>query len=231
MSFGGLGPFSHNEIQIRSYVEFSKSVNLEMDPVCLNAITQSNFQADSFFPEQDIYHCDNGNFVGCSRRFHELIQSSYYATQIESLRDIGYAMHIIQDFYAHSNWVEIVENDQTIAPIENLDTYFANIIFPDLQSGLVPMLPIQLQEQYDCFFKPQEEWRKNIPGATHACMAKDSNTSTRGGRLSFGIPWKTYHELAGELAVKHSTKLLLKLYKTNHPTILRCMQPKSLEGA
>jgi hypothetical protein len=225
-SFGIPGPYSHKEIELKVYAEFAVSKNIELNFLCTNSISQFNFQSDVFFPKNDQYHCDNSNFVGCSSLFHELITDSYKVDTLSGLRKIGLALHIVQDFYAHSNWVEIVENSQTLAPFEMMRNPTVLLLFPNLQSGLVGYIPIEIEDQYECYFEKQNRWKYLIAGATHSCMEKDSNNSQRGGALSFGVPTKTYHELAGELAVKHSVRILNELFTKNNPALLSCLTPK-----
>lgn len=225
-SFGIPGPYSHEEIQLKTLAGFAATKNVEINYFCANILTQSNYQVDAFLPNNDNFHCDNSNFVGCSNTIYKLIKESYINDSITGLRKIGYSLHIIQDFYAHSNWVENVENSEFLAPIELMRNPAFLLLFPNIQSGWVGYIPIDLEEQYECFLEKQDRWKLALPGSTHACMSKDSNKTLRGGALSIGNPTKTYHELAGELAIKHSIKLLNELYSKNHPALLGCIVPK-----
>ena len=82
-----------------------------------------------------------------------------------------------------------------------------------------------------CFLFPEAEWGLHILGATHGCMEKDSNYSLRGATiadspLGFG---RTYHEIAGELAIDHTVKLLQYFYDRKHPHLMSCLVP-SFQG-
>lgn len=225
-SFGISGPYTHEVIQLKAYEGFAASKSVELNYACINMLTQFNYQADVLHMKNDSNHCDNSNFIGCSKGLHDLLEESFTSDSISGLRKIGMALHIAQDFYAHSNWVEIMESSTTLAPIEMMRNPAVVLLFPNLQSGLVGYIPIDLEDQFDCFFEKQEMWKYAVKGATHACMEKDSNKSERGGALSFGVPMKTYHELAGELAVKHSIKILDDLYRRKNPALLSCIVPK-----
>jgi hypothetical protein len=57
------------------------------------------------------YHCDNEQLSECSlviQRTYEVALRSALAKKIDYAWDfLGYALHALQDFYAHSNWVEM----------------------------------------------------------------------------------------------------------------------------
>jgi hypothetical protein len=225
-SFGGGGPFDHQVIQISAFERFTEDKPFEINFFCMNAIIQGNYSADGNYADLDAYHCDNSNFVGCSQTLNNLMESTNSINLGSGLINLGLGMHIIQDFYAHSNWTEIVENDVILAPIRRLNNPAIYLLFPNLQSGTVPLIPFNTNVQVDCFLKNNDEWGKFIEGATHSCISKDDNLSIRGGTYSKGNPLKTYHEIAAELAIKHSVQLLNELYKKKNPVILKCLTPK-----
>lgn len=227
VGFGMRGPYTHEKINEEAFKLFSKRTGFEVRYDCAEMINQYNFQADVYYPNKPEYHCDNSEFYRCSALLEKLKTSALRDPNlITTLRKIGLSTHIVQDFYSHSNWVEITRSSFAIAPIENLKEFF--IIAPNLQSGWHPFSPEGTpQDSVDCYLKPEQEWGQWILGATHGCMEKDSNYSLRGitiadSPISFG---RTYHELAGELAIEHTTKLLQYYYDKRAPQFMTCMIP------
>lgn len=229
--FGLRGPYSHEKINQEAFKIFAKNTGFEVRVDCAELINQTNYQADVHLPLKPEYHCDNSEFFKCSRELDILKNRSFKDPNfITSMRQIGLSTHIVQDFYAHSNWVEITRNSYVIAPLENLkDSYVA---IPNLQSGYHPFSPEGgVMDMVGCFLFPEAEWGLHILGATHGCMEKDSNYSLRGATiadspLGFG---RTYHEIAGELAIDHTVKLLQYFYDRKHPHLMSCLVP-SFQG-
>jgi hypothetical protein len=225
--FGMRGPYTHEKINQEAFKLFSKRTGFEVRIDCAEMINQYNFQADVFYPNKPEYHCDNSEFYRCSALLENLKTSGIKDPNlVTTLRKIGLASHIVQDFYAHSNWVEITRTSYAMAPIENLKEFF--ILAPNLQSGWHPFSPEGTPEDsVECYLKPQDEWGQWILGATHGCMEKDSNFSLRGftiaeSPVAFG---RTFHELAGELAIEHTAKLLQYFYDKRSPQFMSCMVP------
>jgi hypothetical protein len=228
-SFGLKGPYTHDRINQEAFLRFTQKTGFEISYVCAEMLNQANFQADVFFPSKPEFHCDNSEFYKCSLQLDKLKRKAFdQFTYTESLQSIGMSMHIVQDFYAHSNWAEITKSSSVIAPIENFKEGFF-LLFPNLQSGDHPYsLEGEPIDMVNCYLEEEENWDKRIKAGTHACLEKDSNYSFRGGRiangpLSFG---KTYHEIAGEMAVEHTTKLLIYYYNSKHPHFMSCLSPK-----
>lgn len=223
--FGPRGPYSHHRINHEAYKEFAKRTGFELRIDCVEQINQANIQADTQYPMQAEYHCDNSEFYRCSALLDNLTSRSQKDPNVlTSLRKIGLATHIIQDFYSHSNWVEMTQNSYVTAPVENLKEFF--LLVPNLQSGWHPFSPEgNMEDSIDCYYHPESDWGHKLIGATHGCMEKDSNFSIRGGTISSGPMafGRTYHEIAGELAAQHTADYLVSLYKKNHPQILGCM--------
>lgn len=225
--FGMRGPYTHDRVTDEAFRLFAKRTGFEIRYDCAELISQSNTQADVFYPMKPEYHCDNSEFYKCSHQLDKLkSQSLKNPNYIDSIRQIGLSTHIVQDFYAHSNWVEIARNSYTMAPIENLKEFF--LMVPQLQSGYHPFSPEgEIQDMVDCYLFPEELWGNHILGATHGCMEKDSNFSLRGSTIAdspFGFG-RTYHEIAGELAIEHTAKLLQFFFDRRHPHLMSCLVP------
>lgn len=227
--FGPRGPYDHATINHRAFKEFTERTGFEIRLDCAEHLNQSNLQADTQYPMHAEYHCDNSEFYRCSALLENLTSGSLRdVNYLTSIRKIGMATHIIQDFYSHSNWVEITRMSYAVAPLENLKDFY--LLVPNLQSGWHPFSPEGTPEEMsDCFLRPEEEWGNRIFGATHGCMEKDSNLSIRGGTIATGplAFGRTYHELAGELAITHTANYLESLYKKNHPILMSCLVPKT----
>ena len=135
-------------------------------------------------------------------------------------------LHLIQDFYAHSNWVENAGFSMLLAPIEA----FSWLPPPaNLQTGLYPEYVSPPSLQLDCYLFPVEDWGLRIHGATHGCMNKDSERQFRGITVVPGSPGITYHRLAAEYAKLHSVEFLNEMAKAN-PWFKTCFRPPYVGG-
>lgn len=72
---------------------------------------------------ENAFHVDNCAFAASSAYVAEqwrLIESAGQPHDLGSVKALGRLLHAVQDFYAHSNWIELHQNAATI-PLWNLD--------------------------------------------------------------------------------------------------------------
>ncbi|BDA77306.1 hypothetical protein LPTSP3_g02360 [Leptospira kobayashii] len=224
--FSSFGPYTHREITFQAMEQFADDTKFEIAAPCAELIMQGNLQGDKLFPDRTEFHCDNSNFQGCSENLEKIVNEGKQLSGDPTLIRVGRGMHVIQDFYSHSNWAEMVAPLPILAPVEDMRnvSYIKN-----LQSGMYPYSHESINDQMDCFTAPESDWKIGLVGATHACMHKDGNNSIRGGTDVPGIG-RTYHEFAGELAVAHTKKYLMSWYKSGHPGFLSCLVVKVGNG-
>jgi hypothetical protein len=95
----------------------------EFDKPCLPAVWHSSQAYDQQFhaPED---HFDNEYVLQGMARLRMLktrvVRFSTEGHYIEARKLLGMALHTVQDFYAHSNWVEL-RNQKTFAALDSLD--------------------------------------------------------------------------------------------------------------
>jgi hypothetical protein len=210
-AFGGAGPYNHLEITRLALDRYAAESGVELTTACQELIMQGSVVSDSLqYAHLDMFHCDNNNIPGCSYKLDELTreaeQSVFFPT---TMNKIGQSLHIIQDFYSHSNWVEINGFNFFLAPIE----VFKDIPPPvQVQTGVFPdVLVGNLQLQFNCYLNPQSTWTDYIPGATHGCLNKDSGLTPRGASYVPGGFGMTYHDLAAEYAIRHTVEYMKRL--------------------
>lgn len=228
-AFGGAGPKNHLIITYDALERFSHETGWQVSILCSEIIAQGSVISDNGTNgSNDTLHCDNNDIAGCSYRLDQFKQEANRAiSQNDSLLRMGQALHIVQDFYSHSNWVEIFGLSMVQAPLEQF-----KIVPPpvDLQTGFFPDRFPDQDAQRACFFMPKERWSTYIYGATHACLNKDSNANLRGGSFGINTAGITLHELAAQYAVNHSVQLL-KYYSVHNPNFNMCFQRMgSLKG-
>jgi Heterokaryon incompatibility protein Het-C len=224
--FGPQGPNTHITITLDAIDRFGYEAGWEVDPYCAEWMNQA-----SVFPDQSqngldyALHCDNSEIAVCSLRLDILKNQAEHAAGVEnSIRWMGHALHIIQDFYAHSNYVEYHGPLVIPAPLER---YKDSLMPPELQSGYFPDVFPDLNAQLLCYLQPEERWGQRIYGATHACINKDGNRTLRGGRLHPAGGGLTYHELAAQYAREHSVQFLHEMADRN-PWFRMCLRPRIL---
>lgn len=225
ISFSHQGPHTHNSITADAIVRFAQTKGIDISVYCSSQLWYLSNKND-FIPtykHDKTYHCDDNDIMGCSWRFNQLVTKAIDSPSLpHALRYTSLALHIVQDFYSHSNWVEINNFSYILADIGS----FEKLPPPSfLQTGYYPDLFLEnLGAQAECYFAEKDAMKSFIYGATHDCMNKDSNLSKRGMRYAeFSLT--TLHELAGEYAIKHSEKVIDKIFKQN-PVLNLCFVPR-----
>lgn len=214
-AFSGAGPFSHKVITERALEEYGRISGRRLSSTCAQMLIQSAIQSDKRkLADNDANHCDNSNISGCAILLdHYITRANQSPLTPDAFSNMGKALHIVQDFYSHSNWVEQHKYSMELAPLESYK------FFPppgELQSGIFPDLYSPLPEQLSCYLSSPSEWSAHMPFATHGCMGKDSNYTFRGGQPVLESGPQTLHELAGQYAILHTVELLKSFYAGNH---------------
>jgi hypothetical protein len=131
-----------------------------------------------------------------------VVSDSTSAQGVEKAREsFGALTHSVQDFYAHSNWIEIFL-------AQNVEPPLADTLFPSCDAGV---LPEGLQTGFFAF--ELNNWAgcpASGPPAPyeycHETLNKDDDSSIEGAKTAppQGI---TYHQLAIQLAAAHTSEL------------------------
>ncbi|PJZ30009.1 hypothetical protein [Leptospira kmetyi] len=227
-AFGPAGSFNHIRILKESFREFTEETGYEIRADCQEWIVQGNLHSDSELMNAESFHCDNNNIFGCGIELRDLKSKSEKAIFFsDSMKQIGHATHIIQDFYSHSNWVENHPNQIEIAPIEEP---WQLLFMPQIQTGYYDLSPVvhHEEEAIECLNLSQNEMKLYQPYATHICLNKDSEKSLRGGGEIDNNPNVNFHEWAGLHAVEHTKQFLLNAYRSNHKNLDLCLIPKKV---
>jgi hypothetical protein len=114
-------PIIHKEITSEALSSIQFSLNGQLIRFSQRAIQEINsaneHTDDPAFQTQSSLHFDNEDFTGGSERLVKLKERIVKKIisdnpSVGSARsDLGGALHTVQDFYAHSNWVELGNND------------------------------------------------------------------------------------------------------------------------
>lgn len=224
-SFGAKGPYLHSTITTEALTRISMNKAFEVDILCSYQLWYMSAENDynPTLAKDKTYHCDDNDLMGCSWRLTQMLEKAYTApTKLQALRYAGLALHIVQDFYSHSNWVEIHNFSYLLADIESFHK------FPPpsyIQTGYYPDMFLENPKaQFECYLEDKDAIKSFIYGATHDCLNKDSNFTKR-GMLYAENSVMTLHELAAEYAIRHSEKVIEKIFNKNHLLKL-CYKPK-----
>ncbi|XDD49189.1 hypothetical protein AB3N59_12275 [Leptospira sp. WS92.C1] len=227
-AFGPSGSFNHIRILKESFRAFTEETGYEIRADCQEMIVQGNLKSDSEFMNSEGYHCDNNNIFGCGLELRDLKSKSEKTTFFsDSMISIGHATHIIQDFYAHSNWIENHPNQIEIAPLEEP---WMLLSMSHIQTGYYNLAPIlhHEEEAVECLNLSFEEMQNFFPFATHICLNKDSEKTFRGGGSVESNPNITLHQWAGLHAVEHTKKFLVDAFNSDHKNLNLCLISKKL---
>ncbi|MBM9501433.1 hypothetical protein JWG44_14350 [Leptospira sp. 201903071] len=225
-AFGPAGTYNHIRILKESFRDFTEKTGYEIRADCQEMIIQGNLRSDSEFMEEEGFHCDDNHIFGCGIELRNLKSKSEKAGLFtDSMRYMGHATHIIQDFYAHSNWAENHSNQIEIAPLEEPWLLLSR---PEIQTGYYDLTPVihHEEEALECLSLSFDEMKSFQPFATHLCLNKDSEKSLRGGNPVENNPNVNLHEWSGLHAVEHTTRYLVDAYHSNHKNLKLCLIPK-----
>ncbi len=77
-------------------------------------ILDANANVDKLYKCVTAYHCDGENFNGCNFVITSKLNAAVQEireNRLDAAREhVGVALHTLQDFYAHSNWIELGNN-------------------------------------------------------------------------------------------------------------------------
>ncbi len=124
----------------------------------------------------------------------------------EGLLALGRALHALQDFYAHSNFVELMDER------EPADRALSSIPRPALWTPTGVTTVLELARTQHLYSGAWPLGQYSCPGkspVTHGQLAKDSSTTERGKKAPLHRSWgKDLHAVALELARMTSAEFL-----------------------
>ncbi|MCZ2126793.1 MAG: hypothetical protein LC099_03350 [Anaerolineales bacterium] len=145
----------------------------------LDAIAEANVKQDALRNQfgHDEIHYDNDAFEAGDRyvaaQFDAAVAALREPNAAESWAAFGRALHTVQDFYAHSNYVTLWLNQFDAAPPAptEIDPLKKELMqSPSLRSGKI-YLPLD----FLYFIKPMRPWvLKNLPKDSHGWMNLDA---------------------------------------------------------
>lgn len=162
----------------------------------LDLIVSANYLSDADLTSSSV-HFDNCAFsegsAHIARRW-DIITSEKDRFSPRSLQAFGELLHTTQDFYSHSNWIEL-HADRSPIPVWDLEP-------GSLPAGIVSGTVHQ---------SSPKRCAEGAPG--HDALSKDEAKSTQGSRKVSGGPndGRTYYELTFETAVAASVRQLERL--------------------
>ena len=170
------------------------SIGKRVSPQALSIITFANLWQDAIWYQfgHDYIHYDRNSFKEGDAYLEKERQLIFYSLRknniVSAQRAFGRLSHTTQDFYAHSNYVELWREQNPNTPAKEIDPLVNDLLnSPRLCSG---MLYPPLELLY--FVGPlQKLVMPYIPKDSHAWMNKDDGT-------------KPYFDLAYHAAVKRT---------------------------
>ncbi|KAM4547258.1 von Willebrand factor A domain-containing protein 7-like [Fundulus diaphanus] len=77
----------------------------------IQRVKSENWQTDLLYPKSSSHHCDNENIVGGQNLITDGLEVVKAANKkqnyVTATLHLGRLLHTLQDFYSHSNWVEL----------------------------------------------------------------------------------------------------------------------------
>ncbi|MFC5514066.1 dockerin type I domain-containing protein [Massilia jejuensis] len=106
---------SHSAITKTALAQVYKDLSLTTVSSTMNdaseQIRDGNAEVDEIFSKDSAYHCDGENISACSTNIVKHVNQAVAdlgANNLDAARkNVGMALHTLQDFYSHSNWIEL----------------------------------------------------------------------------------------------------------------------------
>ncbi len=195
---------------------FSISKLTKLMVTAMNQVVDANAAVDDD-QKHSALHFDGENFAGGQNRIIALLDSVIKGLQAENAeqarRDLGGALHTIQDFYAHSNWIELGNTGpssdlgrpgHTLGPVADPNEPTCNgstLITRELTSG---------------YYGGEDRTMPILPQGTKCRHGGPTDFSP--GRYLTGInkdvpngffsPHSEYHKAAGEAAIQATEQFI-----------------------
>lgn len=195
----------NNHEKITHNIGYRYVVNGAISSAQLDYIIDENLDED--FKQGNSYvHFDNCCFRGGAERiaaYWRVILRQNNPRSPESLEAFGNLLHTAQDFYSHSNWVELHKN---VSPIPTWDFN-------------VHKLPSRIVSGFVWYGLP---WNCPRGAPSHGDLNKDTRDSRQGSKQVVGGPndRKTLFELAFETAEEATLQLFIRYFG------FRCAEPE-----
>ena len=186
--------------EFRSYQTYTLIKSLSKDTLAGKYFHQCHF--DNLFSFTAVYT----HWSWLKKLTEEFLRSEM--SQIKTFAIIGNSLHAVQDFYAHSNWVEFFNAlgfKAADIPIWS-EVFFSNELkWRDIREQCYSTGDLPMHTIYTGYYKPE---KKIPPFAFHH---DDKNNNRRG--LNKDKPSRPYFEISYNLAIKESIQWLQLLYK------------------
>jgi von Willebrand factor A domain-containing protein 7 len=114
-------PNTHVEITTEAMSSINHEINyqnLRFSERAIKEVNVANVHSDDLaYQLNPSYHFDNEDFIGASSRLIDLKKKIIYNISLDNpvgsqaRSNLGGALHTVQDFYAHSNWIELGNRD------------------------------------------------------------------------------------------------------------------------
>lgn len=168
----------------------------------LDDIIDDNTDIDFYYPLLSVYHFDNCHFQGGVDYLAEVwneIRTINDRFDSDSLEYFGELLHTVQDFYAHSNWVEYwIAKDPNLATIPTWNFQMSSLPSPII-SGYV-------------WYNSPKKCPSNVP--SHGDLNKDDKNSPQGMKVVTGGPHagKSYFQLAYDVALRSTKEQFVRYF-------------------
>jgi hypothetical protein len=234
--YGGIAPIwkdvkkNHLTVTMEGIEEISINGKLlTFSPEAIQEVQTANAEVDKYEEEIPLAHCDAesiGGPRGCSKRLVDFkasiinILSSTTSPDVSVARqELGRALHTLQDFYAHSNWVNDISKQGTIySALTDTAPYLA---VQDKYEGKADIVSNKTCEWRLGLFvddQPFETlelgkrglsvittgWFEGFNGSSDPILYKCDHGIAKGNGLNKDTQYQTYHDEAVTAATLHT---------------------------
>jgi hypothetical protein len=180
----------------------SGEISFTMDAA--ETIVSSNSETDSAMWDTPFIHFDDETFVQANNHLallriaiaNQAIARDYFGAQ----KNLGLALHTVQDFYSHSTWVEAhTGNEQSLATLGNalpagVNLSTIDMVLPCTVTGLIDNPPITT----GFFTTSQAGISPSYIYSTPKILISDQGAPYKAGKCTHGTSGKANTDLLGK---------------------------------
>lgn len=177
---------------------------------CTNALMNAQWYQDIVHQLESKAHFDNCDFDGSMDYIFALFSEAKSDSEnniLTAMNDLGMALHAIQDFYAHSNYVEILVKEDNAFD----DSKIIAVWDEKGRNEIKDLIEKKGLYSGSVWWSLPHNCQEGIP--THGELAKDSESGGRGSEITKDR-WDnmSYYQVASKLSAFASRKFLHDAY-------------------
>ena len=208
------------EIPIHILITQAVAKAFDLSAITSTNLVKGNVETDSKGFLLDLHFDGRDKFVKVNNTFRKLIEKINTLDVQKDAYDVGQALHTLQDFYSHSNYVELYieyynNKGGDISKLKGSDIPLYQEGVEDEMFRKKYLEPRLRTGDWDNTSNEKIPWtdKTKLGENTHYQINKDSNESLHGKEFIGKGSSQTYHDVARGIAIRATVQVVGKLLK------------------